>query len=84
MGARIVAIADAFDAMTTQRPYRAAMSQSQAIRELRRGAGRQWDPQLVDAFLEAIHSESPPSNSHRHHDESRRSRRSPQAPAATR
>ena len=78
LGARIVAIADAFDAMTSQRPYRVAMSQAQAIRELRRGAGRQWDPQLVDAFLEAIHTDLP-ANGRRHRGEPRRSRRSPQA-----
>jgi len=84
LGARIVSIADAFDAMTTQRPYRAAMSQAQAIRELRRGAGRQWDPQLVDAFLEAIHSELPASNGHRHREEARRSRRTAQVPGAPR
>jgi HD-GYP domain-containing protein (c-di-GMP phosphodiesterase class II) len=82
IGARIVAIADAFDAMTTQRPYRPAMNQAHAIRELRRGAGSQWDPQLVEAFLEAIHSELPPSNGLRHHEEPRRSRRGSQAPAA--
>jgi HD-GYP domain-containing protein (c-di-GMP phosphodiesterase class II) len=84
LGARIVSIADAFDAMTTQRPYRAAMSQAQAIRELRRGAGRQWDPQLVDAFLEAIHSELPTSNGRRHREEARRSRRTAQVPGAPR
>jgi len=84
IGARIVSIADAFDAMTTQRPYRAAMSQAQAIRELRRGAGRQWDPQLVDAFLEAIHSELPAGNGRRHREDPRRSRRTAQAPGAPR
>ena len=84
IGARIVSIADAFDAMTTQRPYRAAMSQAQAIRELRRGAGRQWDPQLVDAFLEAIHSDLPARNGRRHREETRRSRRNAQAPGAPR
>jgi HD-GYP domain-containing protein (c-di-GMP phosphodiesterase class II) len=82
LGARIVSIADAFDAMTSQRPYRVAMSQARAIRELRRGAGRQWDPRLVDAFLEAIHTELPASNGHRRREEPRRSRRSPQAPGA--
>jgi len=82
-GARIVAIADAFDAMTSHRPYRAAMSHAQAIRELRRGAGRQWDAHLVDAFLEAIHSEPPGILGHPH-EEPRRSLRSPQAPDAPR
>ncbi len=64
VGARIVAIADAFDAMTTNRPYRAAMSRAQAIRELRRGAGSQWDPHLVDVFLEAINSDLPGTVTH--------------------
>ena len=60
------------------------MSQAQAIRELRRGAGRQWDPQLVDAFLEAIHSDLPARNGRRHREETRRSRRNAQAPGAPR
>jgi HD-GYP domain-containing protein (c-di-GMP phosphodiesterase class II) len=84
LGARIVAIADAFDAMTSQRPYRAAMSHAQAIRELRRGAGRQWDPRLVDAFLEAIHCELPATPRNRHREEPRRSRRSLQISGAPR
>ena len=84
LGARIVSVADAFDAMTSRRPYRAAMSHTQAIRELRRGAGHQWDPHLVDAFLEVIHSEPPVSLGHHHGEEPRRSRRSPHAPGAPR
>ena len=84
LGARIVSIADAFDAMTTQRPYRMAMSQAQAIRELRRGAGHQWDPELVDAFLDAIHIDLPARNGHRHREEPRRSRRTAQAPGTPR
>src|SRR5215472_5245986 len=42
--ARIVSICDAYDAMMSDRPYRRAMSSSDAIAELRRGAGTQWDP----------------------------------------
>jgi len=80
LGARIVAIADAFDAMTSRRPYRAAMSHAQAIRELRRGAGHQWDAHLVDTFLEAIHSELPDILGHHHREEPRMSRHSPQPP----
>ncbi len=49
--ARILAIADAFDAMTSSRPYRGALSYQQAIQELKRCSGSQFDPQLVDAFL---------------------------------
>jgi len=47
LGARIIMIADTIDAMTTDRPYRRAMSLSRAIEELEAFAGRQFDPQLV-------------------------------------
>ncbi len=49
--ARIVAIADAYDAMTSDRPYRAAMSREQAFVELKRCAGTHFDPELVPVFL---------------------------------
>jgi HD-GYP domain-containing protein (c-di-GMP phosphodiesterase class II) len=52
--ARILAVTDAYDAMRTARVYRAAMSHEQACEELRRGAGSQFDPQVVDAFLRAL------------------------------
>ncbi len=51
---RIVAIADAFDAMTSDRPYRKAMSSALAVAELRRCAGTQFDPELVEIFLAII------------------------------
>jgi putative nucleotidyltransferase with HDIG domain len=51
MEARIVAVADAFDAMTTDRPYRRGMSVSDAVAELRRCSGTQFDPVIVEAFL---------------------------------
>jgi putative two-component system response regulator len=51
--ARIVAVADAFDAMTTRRPYREAKTPADAMRELRRVAGTQLDPEPVEAFLMA-------------------------------
>mgnify|MGYP000218161281 CR=1 FL=1 len=54
--ARIVAVADAFDAMTSDRPYRAAMSLDAAMAEVRAGAGRQFDPAVVEAFLAVIES----------------------------
>lgn len=47
---RILSLADAFDAMTTKRPYRPAMSNEQALAELRRCADRFFDPAVVDAF----------------------------------
>ena len=52
LGARIIALADAFDAMTSNRPYRAAMSTAQAIKEIRDYSGTQFDPVVVNAFLE--------------------------------
>ena len=50
--ARIVAVADAFDAMTTERPYRAARTPAEALSELRRVAGTQLDERVVEAFAE--------------------------------
>ncbi len=49
--ARILAVADAFDAMTSSRPYRGALSYQEAIAEMKRCAGSQFDPQLVEVFL---------------------------------
>jgi len=54
LGARIVAVADTFDAMTTDRPYRSALSSDAAVRELVRVAGTQLDQQLVVAFCELV------------------------------
>ena len=59
MGARIVAIADAYDAMVNDRPYKRAMSHAQAIDELRRHAGTQFDPELVTAFCDLFASMAP-------------------------
>jgi HD-GYP domain-containing protein (c-di-GMP phosphodiesterase class II) len=50
LGARIIAVCDSFDAMTSPRPYAEPMSTQQAIRELLRCAGTQFDPEVVDAF----------------------------------
>jgi two-component system, cell cycle response regulator len=52
MGARIVALCDAYDAMVSDRPYRRGMSHERACAEIREGAGTQFDPAIVDAFLE--------------------------------
>lgn len=49
--ARVVAVADAFDAMTSDRPYRRALTASAAFEELHRGAGTHFDPLCVQAFL---------------------------------
>jgi putative nucleotidyltransferase with HDIG domain len=52
--ARIIAVVDAFDSMTSSRAYRRATSVPDAIAELRKGAGAQFDPKLVDAFAAAV------------------------------
>jgi HD-GYP domain-containing protein (c-di-GMP phosphodiesterase class II) len=52
--ARIIAVADAFDSMTTSRSYRPAMSVEQALAELRARAGSQFDPRIVSALEEAL------------------------------
>lgn len=49
--ARILAVADTFDAMTSDRPYRSGMPLEKAERILREGAGKQWDSQLIEQFL---------------------------------
>jgi len=54
VGARIIAVADAYDAMTTYRPYRKALSRKEAIKRLKENAGSQFDPRIVKAFLKAI------------------------------
>ena len=51
LGARMLAIADAFDAMTSARPYRGPMSYREALDELKRCSGKQFDPDLIEAFL---------------------------------
>jgi HD-GYP domain-containing protein (c-di-GMP phosphodiesterase class II) len=54
IGARILAVADAYDAMTSDRPYRKAMTRKKACNILRLERGRQFDPRCVDVFLEYI------------------------------
>ena len=54
LAARIVAVCDAYDAMTTDRPYRAARSGAQALDELGRCAGSQFDPAIVELFAEVM------------------------------
>jgi putative two-component system response regulator len=52
--ARIVAVCDAFDALTNDRPYRPRLSEREALAILIGGAGRQWDPQLVSLLTGEI------------------------------
>ena len=55
--ARIIAIADTYDAMTTDRPYRKGLPQDVALAEIEKHAGSQFDPKLVEVFLNAVHEE---------------------------
>ena len=54
LGARIAAISDAWDAMVSDRPYRAGLGQDEALRRLRQGAGSQWDAGLVHTFIDLL------------------------------
>jgi cyclic di-GMP phosphodiesterase len=60
LAARILSVVDSFDAMTNDRPYRGALPVDWAIAELKRCAGSQFDPVLVDAFLESRSDRSAP------------------------
>jgi len=57
--ARILAIADAFEAMTAARPYRSALCNEKVLKELRRGAGSQFDPELVEVFIGIVEAGLP-------------------------
>jgi HD-GYP domain-containing protein (c-di-GMP phosphodiesterase class II) len=54
MVGRIIAVADAYDAMTTNRPYRVKLEHHEALVELKENAGSQFDPIVVDAFISAV------------------------------
>ncbi|HHY93545.1 MAG TPA: HD-GYP domain-containing protein, partial [Firmicutes bacterium] len=56
LASRIIAIADAYDAMTSSRPYRGPMDPEQAAVNIREGAGTQFDPALAEVFLELFYS----------------------------
>lgn len=54
LAAQIISVADAFDAMTSERPYRIAVRAKQALRELRANAGTQFNPVVVEAFIQVV------------------------------
>ncbi|MBN1621907.1 MAG: GAF domain-containing protein [Endomicrobiales bacterium] len=57
LGARIVAVIDAYDAITSDRPYRKALPKEVAVQELKKGADKQFDPKVVNAFLKVLEEE---------------------------
>jgi putative nucleotidyltransferase with HDIG domain len=59
LGARIFAVADVYDALRSNRPYRAGMPQAQVVEYIRKGSGRQFDPRVVEVFLGVMEEESP-------------------------
>jgi HD-GYP domain-containing protein (c-di-GMP phosphodiesterase class II) len=59
--ARILAVADAYEAMTSERPYRSTLADGAAADELRAGAGTQFDTQLVTVFLDALMRQQAPA-----------------------
>lgn len=61
LGARIVAVCDAYDAMTSERPYQRRLAHADALAELRRCAGTQFDPEVVEAFCVFADAAPPPA-----------------------
>jgi HD-GYP domain-containing protein (c-di-GMP phosphodiesterase class II) len=59
LGARIIAVADSFEAMTSDRPYRKALSREEAVNEIARNSGSQFDPEVVKHFLTLLEETSP-------------------------
>lgn len=58
IGARVLAVADAYDAMTRPRPYRARLGDEEVVQTLKKGAGTQWDSQIVEALFKVLERES--------------------------
>ena len=58
LGARILAVADAYDAMTSPRSYRPPLTHERALQTLKEGAGVQWDPEVVNAFATVLEQEA--------------------------
>ncbi len=55
LGARIIAVCDAWDAMISTRPYREAMAKKEAVAEILKGSGSQFDPEIAKEFLKMVH-----------------------------
>jgi putative two-component system response regulator len=72
MGARIVAVVDAYDAMTTDRPYRETMPIQEVWSILKDGAGKQWDSQIINVFIDTVKEQGLADDGHDHSHESHR------------
>jgi putative nucleotidyltransferase with HDIG domain len=59
LGSRIISVADAYQAMTEDRPYRRALSTNEAIAQLLAGSGTQFDPRVIQAFIQVLQKKSP-------------------------
>lgn len=59
LGARVIAVADSFDAMTSDRPYRRAMTRYEALALLKQGKNTQWEARIVDAFARSLVKQQP-------------------------
>ena len=59
LASRVISVCDAYDAMTSDRPYRPALSRDAALRELREGAGSQFDPWIVESLIEVLEEQQP-------------------------
>jgi HD-GYP domain-containing protein (c-di-GMP phosphodiesterase class II) len=61
LGARIICVADSYQAMTEDRPYRRALTQDEALAQLTKNSGTQFDPRVVEAFVGTL-QRNPPSH----------------------
>ena len=61
LGARVICVCDAYDAMVSNRPYRSAMTVREALAELRSAAGSQFDPAVVDAVVAGLGGRARPA-----------------------
>ncbi|MEE9221674.1 MAG: HD-GYP domain-containing protein, partial [candidate division NC10 bacterium] len=62
LGGRIFAVADVFDALSSNRPYRVGLDRAEAVERIKQGTGHQFDPKVVEAFLEVMVQEDKESH----------------------
>jgi HD-GYP domain-containing protein (c-di-GMP phosphodiesterase class II) len=58
LGARIIAVADAYQALISDRPYRKAHSEKEALKIIKEGSGSQFDPEIVDSFMVIVENKN--------------------------